>query len=59
MAFERRWLFENEALSIVRLNQRRNTKDVGRSELGCVDKAAARSFDDLLTRSKRPGAKEV
>jgi hypothetical protein len=27
-------------------------RDVGRSELGRVDKAAARSFDDLLTRSQ-------
>ena|SRR5215813_6413813 len=51
MAFERRRL-ENVASSIVRLNQRCNTKDVGRSELDRVDIAAARSFDDLLTQSE-------
>jgi hypothetical protein len=49
MAFEWRRLFENVASSIVHVDQRCNTKDVGRASAGRVDKAAARSFDDLLT----------
>jgi hypothetical protein len=41
MAFERRRLFENVASSVVRPNQRRNTKDMDPSKFARVDKAAA------------------